>query len=123
MIVCPVCRSDAAVEQTCVAILSGRDTNRTRCRRCGARGTVADWEDAAGRSDIAKCAGNGCPIRERCDRFVRPAVDGQAWCVPTLRRVDRETAIALGGEWWVCDGFVPATVRAHGGAVEEGDGA
>lgn len=72
---------------------------------------------------IAKCAGNGCPIRESCDRFVRPAVDGQAWYVPTFRRVDRETAILLCGEWWVCDGFVPATLQPHGGAGEEGDGA
>lgn len=72
-------------------------------------------------ADIAKCTGIHCPMRDRCDRFVRPAVDGDSWYVPSFRRVDRETAIMLGGEWWVCDGFVPARVQPHGGAVEEGD--
>jgi hypothetical protein len=74
-------------------------------------------------ADIAKCAGNSCPIREQCQRFVAPAAERQAWFVPSWKRVDRETAIALGGEWWVCDGFVPARVQPHGGAGEEGDGA
>lgn len=48
-------------------------------------------------ADTAKCAGNCCPIRETCDRFVRPAVDRQTWFIPSFRRVDRETAIELGG--------------------------
>lgn len=42
---CPVCRSDANVEQTCVAILSGRDTNRATCRACKVSGMVADWQE------------------------------------------------------------------------------
>jgi hypothetical protein len=128
MIVCPVCRSDAAVEQTCVAILSGRDTNRTRCRRCGARGTVADWEDAAGRSDIAKCAGNGCPIRESCDRFVRPAVDRQTWLEPRWCSLPspcwgypQTYSMTSCMDWEPLPELEP--FQPHGGAVEEGDGA
>lgn len=74
-------------------------------------------------ADTAKCSGTGCPIRERCHRFVVPDSDRQSWYVPSFRRVDRETAIVLDGEWWVCDGFVPAKVQPHGGAGEEGDGA
>jgi len=85
MTTCPVCHTNDQVEVTTVGFVVGRDLNRATCRRCGARGKVADWEDAAGRSG--------------------------------------ETAILLGGEWWVCDGFVPAKVQPHGEAGEEGDGA
>ena len=30
-------------------------------------------------SDIAKCAGNGCTVRDRCYRFISRAAPWQAW--------------------------------------------
>lgn len=73
--------------------------------------------------DFAKCAGNGCTLRDGCDRFVRPAVDRQEWLEPTWQSV------------WDFGGFatfmrcvdmlpiLPEPVEPHGGAHEEGDGA
>lgn len=73
-------------------------------------------------NDNAKCAGNGCPVRETCDRFVRPAVDGQAWGEPTW-----EPAWNSSGMVKVCVDWMPVPkkgpVQPHGGAREEGDGA
>jgi len=70
--------------------------------------------------DNAKCAGNGCPVRETCDRFVRPAVDGQEWGEPSV--LFRRTQ----GLWpsraeMICLDHVPLPVQPHGGASEEGD--
>ena len=78
--------------------------------------------------DVAKCAGHGCQIREACDRFVRPAVDGQDWLEPRW--------CALPSPYWgyprtaslmSCMDWRPLSkldaVPAHGGASEEGDGA
>lgn len=70
-------------------------------------------------ADTAKCAGNGCPIRESCDRFMRPAVDRQTWLVPTWREFTEHEGQRLSR----CMDHVPARVQPHGGAVEEGDGA
>lgn len=68
-------------------------------------------------SDFSKCAGNGCNIRESCDRFVRPAVDRQTWLEPTIRTVK------VTDDVWVkvCRSRVPLPAPPHGGAVEEGD--
>lgn len=68
-------------------------------------------------ADIAKCAGNGCPIRETCDRFVRPAVDRQTWLEPTWL-----PGIRVGG-FYACMDHMEIPVQPHGGAGEEGDGA
>ena len=73
--------------------------------------------------DNAKCAGNGCNLRDGCDHFVRPAVDRQEWIEPTWQSV------------WDFGGFakfmrcvdmlpiMPEPVEPHGGAREECDGA
>lgn len=78
-------------------------------------------------ADTAKCAGNGCPIRESCDRFVRPAVDRQTWLEPTWAEVPPTTEGLLAhlkiNRWYVCNDRLAIEVKAHGGAVEEGDGA
>lgn len=33
-------------------------------------------------SDISKCAGNGCDLREECYRFTAPASQWQSFIVP-----------------------------------------
>jgi hypothetical protein len=74
----------------------------------------------------AKCAGNGCPIRETCDRFVRPAVDRQTWLEPTWQKVMPSWGGVFGAKWggfYACMDRVEIAVQPHGGAVEEGDGA
>lgn len=75
-------------------------------------------------ADTAKCAGNGCTLRDYCDRFVRDAVDGQTWVLPEWRsfRIPQRLAggVAYAAE---CQNFVKIKVQPHGGAVEEGDGA
>lgn len=76
-------------------------------------------------ADTAKCAGNGCPIRESCDRFVRPAVDRQTWMEPKWEwRVEPKHA-SYPARWNPCQcvDWLPAMVQPHGGAREEGDGA
>jgi len=78
--------------------------------------------------DVAKCAGHECPLRDGCDRFVRPAVDGQDWLEP------RRSALPSPGwgyprtaSFMSCMDWEPLpkldAVPAHGGASEEGDGA
>jgi len=69
-------------------------------------------------TDQAKCAGVGCPIRDGCDRFVRPAVDGQRWIEPVWRIVWGFAMRCVDMLPIVAEGFHP-----HGGAREEGDGA
>ena len=71
--------------------------------------------------DTDKCTGIGCCLRDKCDRFVRPAVDGQEWMVPTWVPVwdfgDSDTHMR-------CLEMVPIVadpVEPHGGASEEGD--
>jgi hypothetical protein len=78
--------------------------------------------------DTAKCAGNGCPIRESCDRFVRPAVDRQEWIEPRWCGLPS-------GRWGYphtysrtsCMDWEPLPelepIQTHGGAAEEVDGA
>lgn len=70
-------------------------------------------------ADTAKCAGNSCPIREQCQRFVVPAVDGQEWLVPTWREFTGHAGQRLSR----CMDRVPLAVQPHGGAIEEVDGA
>lgn len=73
--------------------------------------------------DNAKCMGNGCNIREACDRFVRPAVDRQEWIEPTWQSVWNFAGLA---EFMRCVDMVPIVaepVEPHGGASEEVDGA
>jgi hypothetical protein len=31
------------------------------------------------RRDTAKCAGEDCPIRKHCKRYLRPAAENQTW--------------------------------------------
>lgn len=73
--------------------------------------------------DNAKCAGNGCDLRDGCDRFVRPAVDRQEWLEPTWRPVfDFGRCVTF----MRCVDMLPIVadpVEPHGGASEEGDGA
>ena len=69
--------------------------------------------------DTAKCAGVGCPIRDGCDRFVRPAVDGQRWIEPTIIRAWQ---IGKGDPPSICLDRKPIIVQPHGGAREEVDG-
>lgn len=78
--------------------------------------------------DNAKCAGNGCPVRETCDRFVRPAVDGQSWLEPRWRSLPSSLlAYPHSASLTSCMDWEPArvigTVQPHGGASEEIDGA
>ena len=86
--------------------------------------------------DLSKCAGVGCPIRDGCDRFVRPAVDGQrwiepAWCdLPSPLRGYPEMLCSKRSclDWEPVDAsqvYIPGKidVQPHGGAREEGDGA
>jgi hypothetical protein len=70
-------------------------------------------------TDTAKCAGVGCPIRDGCDRFVRPAVDGQRWVEPVW--VDYIADFAGIGRLSRCLNHIPLPVQPHGGAREEGD--
>lgn len=71
--------------------------------------------------DNAKCAGNGCELRDGCDRFVRPAVDRQEWIEPTWQSVWNFAGIAT---FMRCIDMLPIVnepVQPHGGASEEGD--
>lgn len=75
----------------------------------------------------AKCAGDDCPIREQCDRFVRPAVDGQLWIHPAwcyLPSADMDYPETYSkrscADWQRVKTPAP---QPHGGAAEEGDGA
>lgn len=70
-------------------------------------------------ASTAKCAGNSCPIRETCDRFVRPAVDRQTWLEPRWEKV----LVGTPYEFYACPDRVEIPVQPHGGAGEEGDGA
>lgn len=75
-------------------------------------------------NDNAKCAGVGCPIREHCLRFTRPAVDGQDWVLglygPTTTWVGDGLLVE---PRMSCKDHQPLPVEPHGGAPEEGDGA
>lgn len=63
-------------------------------------------------NDNAKCAGVGCPIREHCLRFTRPAVEWNMWILPAW----------TWGRWaGSCIDHIPLPVEPHGGAQEEGD--
>ena len=79
-------------------------------------------------SDVAKCAGTGCKVRDYCDRFVRPVVDGQTWIeprwcsLPSGRWDYPRTASCMSCMDWKPLPKLDA-VPAHGGASEEGDGA
>jgi hypothetical protein len=90
---CPVCRSDANVEQTCVAILSGRDTNRATCQACKVSGMVADWqelEDARSQSQPRRYGIIPC---RRCAFFRADNRDAE-WMGQCMRRpptYDQET--------------------------------
>lgn len=33
-------------------------------------------------TDISKCPGNGCPLKERCRRYTAPAGEWQTWIEP-----------------------------------------
>ena len=80
-------------------------------------------------SDTAKCAGNGCPIRETCYRFVRPAGDRQVWIEPRWCGLKsprwgypQPACSAMSCmDWEPIPDQQPVDV--HGGAAEEGDGA
>lgn len=69
----------------------------------------------------AKCAGVSCPIRETCDRFVRPAVDGQTWIEPSWWPVFDFAGLAMFMRCLNMAPILPDPVQPHGGAPEEGD--
>ena len=85
--------------------------------------------------DNAKCAGNRCPVRETCARFVRPPYDQECitpdfsgWLM--LNRRTGQLSLSMwaptGGEEGrhICFDYVPiVAVQPHGGAREEMDGA
>lgn len=71
--------------------------------------------------DTSKCAGVSCPIRDGCDRFVRPAVDGQRWVTPIW--LDYQFPFDGLAHLSRCLNHIPLPVQPHGGAREEGDGA
>ena len=73
--------------------------------------------------DNAKCAGNGCTLRDGCDRFVRPAIDRQEWIEPTWQSVWDFAGIATFMRCVDIVPILPEPVDPHGGAREEGDGA
>ena len=82
-------------------------------------------------SDLAKCAGVGCSIREHCLRFTRPAVDNQQWIEPALFffSYNRSSLMMVTDPTKgvnvrsLCWDHQPLPVEPHGGAQEEGDGA
>ena len=76
-------------------------------------------EVRAFRRDLAKCEGVGCPIREQCGRFTRPAVDGQQWVQPRWFFYDPPDGVRVLSR---CEDHQPLPVEPHGGAPEEGDG-
>lgn len=71
--------------------------------------------------DNAKCMGNGCDLRDGCDRFVRPAVDRQEWIEPTWQSVWNFAGIATFMRCVDIVPILPDPVEPHGGASEEGD--
>lgn len=36
-------------------------------------------------TDITKCQGTGCDVRDKCYRFTAPAGEWQSWFMPTER--------------------------------------
>jgi hypothetical protein len=42
--------------------------------------------------DISKCAGTGCPVKEKCYRFTCPASDHQVWAA-----FHKEPQLLIGG--------------------------
>lgn len=72
-------------------------------------------------NDTAKCAGVGCSIRDCCDRFVRPAVDGQRWVEPAWWPAFDFAGFAMFVRCLNMVPILPDPIEPHGGAREEGD--
>ena len=72
-------------------------------------------------TDNAKCAGVDCDLRDGCNRFVRPAVDGQRWLQPRWADVFDFAGIAGFVRCLDMAPILPDPIEPHGGAPEEGD--
>jgi hypothetical protein len=72
-------------------------------------------------NDTAKCAGVGCSIRDCCDRFVRPAVDGQRWVEPAWWPARTSQSRRSRRRCLNMVPILPDPIEPHGGAREEGD--
>lgn len=50
-------------------------------------------------SDITKCGGQGCPIRDRCERYTVPSGPWQSWFITPPGRPDPNDPT---GRVWKC---------------------
>lgn len=55
-------------------------------------------------TDISKCMGNGCPLREKCYRFTAPSDDWQSYLVGSPYDAKTESCVMF---WPIISGEAP----------------